>query len=416
MINLNNSCDEECRPQQKKSGLLLVDEKICCENGGLDWQPVAVYDCDSNLLQISWTGELSGIESLQLLVDSGEGFAPVPDFIAEPVSPIIADLSESPIENGSYSVKLLANTGLESEVFSIEVDCNPPFEPTGYLIDDFPGAAVGYSLRKLKESYSGPAIRVRNWWTNAEQDIYFDVDGNLDVAAIYAVVPNLPASMGSVVKWYDQSGNGKDLVQTIALKQPFIVMNGTVVISNGRPSIYFDGNGHFLKQTDSGLPLSGTSVLTVSHYPLDEEYIGDSKSTIFQYGASGFGNKVEASYNGNPLEISGLGFSANGSHYLSASTLGGQNIQLILKRSGVATMVQWAQYINNTKYKSGSPYTETVLTGNPGTFCVGCSNEGGGGLGDFMFGKIQEIVIWNNYKAAQRIDIENNVNYYYETY
>jgi hypothetical protein len=47
------------------------------------------------------------------------------------------------------------------------------------LLDLYPGAAAAYSLRKLRNAYSGSAIRVRRSSDNAEQDINF-VGGDLD--------------------------------------------------------------------------------------------------------------------------------------------------------------------------------------------------------------------------------------------
>jgi hypothetical protein len=52
------------------------------------------------------------------------------------------------------------------------------------LLDLYPNAAVAYSLRKLRNAYSGSAIRVRKAVDNAEQDFGFDSSGNLDVNSI----------------------------------------------------------------------------------------------------------------------------------------------------------------------------------------------------------------------------------------
>jgi hypothetical protein len=54
----------------------------------------------------------------------------------------------------------------------------------GKLLDIYPNAAVAYSLRKLREGYTGSAIRVRIEFDNAEQDIGFDSTGGLDADAI----------------------------------------------------------------------------------------------------------------------------------------------------------------------------------------------------------------------------------------
>jgi hypothetical protein len=51
------------------------------------------------------------------------------------------------------------------------------------LLDTYTGAAVAYSLRKLRTAYTGAAIRVRRSSDNAEQDINF-VGGDLDTQSL----------------------------------------------------------------------------------------------------------------------------------------------------------------------------------------------------------------------------------------
>lgn len=48
------------------------------------------------------------------------------------------------------------------------------------LLDLYPNAAVAYSLRKLRDGYTGDPIRVRRGIDSAEQDIPFLSNGNLD--------------------------------------------------------------------------------------------------------------------------------------------------------------------------------------------------------------------------------------------
>jgi hypothetical protein len=66
------------------------------------------------------------------------------------------------------------------------------------------------------------AAVVRRSSDNAEQDIGFTGNG-LDSASLLAFVG---ANSGYVTKFYDQSGNGKDLIQTTASKQYRIVNAG----------------------------------------------------------------------------------------------------------------------------------------------------------------------------------------------
>jgi len=76
------------------------------------------------------------------------------------------------------------------------------------LLDGLNSAAAAFSLRKLKTSYSGSAIQVRRASDNATQDIGF-VNNELYTASLNTFCSG---TNGFVTTWYDQSGNGKDMV------------------------------------------------------------------------------------------------------------------------------------------------------------------------------------------------------------
>ena len=101
-------------------------------------------------------------------------------------------------------------------------------------MDTYSGAVAAYSLRKLRNGYVGNAIRVRRSSDNAEQDITFDVNGNLDTVSLLAFVGS---GNGFVTKWYDQSGNGSNLIQATAAEQMRIVGGGSLDILNGKPAL-----------------------------------------------------------------------------------------------------------------------------------------------------------------------------------
>lgn len=108
-----------------------------------------------------------------------------------------------------------------------------------YLLDDHPtDIYAGYSVRKLSSTYVGSCLRIREDGGDTEIDIGFDGDW-VDDAAIAA---HCGANNGYVVKWYDQSGNSRDVSHTTAAAQP-LIYNGTSVLtaSNGKPLVRFDG-------------------------------------------------------------------------------------------------------------------------------------------------------------------------------
>src|SRR5215475_1049459 len=97
-------------------------------------------------------------------------------------------------------------------------------------------ATTGFSTRKIASAYAGSALRVRRSSDNAEQDISF-ISNDLDTASLTSFVG---ANNGFIVKWYDQSGNGRDLMQSTAANQPQIVASGVVDTTIGaKPTIHF---------------------------------------------------------------------------------------------------------------------------------------------------------------------------------
>ena len=121
------------------------------------------------------------------------------------------------------------------------------------LLDTYSGAAAAYSLRKLRNAYSGDAIKVRRSSDNAELNIGF-VSNELDTAALTTFASGTDAF---VTTWYDQSGNGRNQTQPTASKQPQIVNSGTVILNpdNNKPSILLDGTDEGFSATVS-MPVS----------------------------------------------------------------------------------------------------------------------------------------------------------------
>ena len=118
---------------------------------------------------------------------------------------------------------------------------------TGKLLDSYSGASVAYSLRKLSATYSGSAIRVRRSSDNAEQNIGFDTGGNLDTTSLLSFVGVVS---GFVTTWYDQSGNGNNAFQTASSAQPQIVNNGSIITRNSKPYIEATSSRYFQFTTE----------------------------------------------------------------------------------------------------------------------------------------------------------------------
>ncbi|MGY0196162.1 beta strand repeat-containing protein [Leptothrix sp. BB-4] len=161
-----------------------------------------------------------------------------------------------------------------------------------------------YSLVDVNPNLVTAAVRVRRSLDNTEQDIGFDAYGRLDTAALSAFVGTGTNAHGYVSKWYDQSGNGRDMGQTLASSQGVLVYNGAIVTrSDGSYGISFNSGlngGTLVAAAPGGLPttsgmddsmlltngLAGTgwtdAVISVK---VQSNWAGTGSGTLFQLGA-----------------------------------------------------------------------------------------------------------------------------------
>ena len=120
------------------------------------------------------------------------------------------------------------------------------------LLDTYTGAAVGYSLRRLKSTATN-AIRVRRSSDNTEQNIGFTA-GELDTSSLLAFVGTGGTDNGYIRTFFDQSGNSNDATQTATGSQPQIVSSGAVIVdANGKPELEFDGSDDYMSLTSDVL-------------------------------------------------------------------------------------------------------------------------------------------------------------------
>ena len=128
-------------------------------------------------------------------------------------------------------------------------------------LDLQPAAWIAVSVRKVSSSYQGPAMEVRRVQDDSYKPIGFFADGSLDV-------PELMSFCGTgtclVSKWFDQSGNGRDLVQRAAAKQPYIVVSGTLMVSGQRPAVMFKGAQTLEAERSSFLGFQWSAVLVAA--------------------------------------------------------------------------------------------------------------------------------------------------------
>gem|GEM_PF-2433202 len=113
------------------------------------------------------------------------------------------------------------------------------------------GAAALFSMRKTSAAYAGKCVNVRRSSDNATSDIGFGSNGWLDAAAARTFAAG---STLWIAKWYDQSGNGRDVSAASVSAQP------QLNIINRVPYIAFGANQNvMLLQTSAttGVTLTG---------------------------------------------------------------------------------------------------------------------------------------------------------------
>lgn len=144
-----------------------------------------------------------------------------------------------------------AGTGTPSSTATTETTA------ISFLVTDVgvtPARANGIA-RQLVSGYAGSLIRVRRSSDNTEQDIGI-ASGVLDTAALLTFAGGGNAF---ITKVYDQSGNGRDMVQTTQAAQPRIVNAGVVDTRLGFGSGIWDGTDDYMSQASAGAYAAGSA-------------------------------------------------------------------------------------------------------------------------------------------------------------
>jgi len=326
---------------------------------------------------------------------------------------------------------------------------------SGSLLDLYTGAAAAYSLRKLRNGYTGGAIEVRRSADGATQDIGF-VDGELDTASLEEFVnceDVAPADHGSgaaaayslryvsasytgdviqvrrssddttqdfnpteitdgtlatfcgagdgfVTTWYDQSGNGFNATQTTASAQPQIVSSGSVITDNGKPTLDFDGSDDYLSNASSLSYSGGVSWYGVQNVVLTSGRLWSDDIT----GVQGYMSFV---INSQYL------FNDNGGGYKNFVPSGWSAQQQLASLNFDDNNGNY-NYAFDGSNTSGSISGWTGPLGTSGAANVGIMGAGNGA--QYGEGKLQELVIYPNNQSSNRPKIEANINNYYSIY
>lgn len=247
------------------------------------------------------------------------------------------------------------------------------------LLDAVTGAAAAYSLRKLRNAYAGSAVRVRRSSDNSEQDIGFS-GNDFDTATFSAFVGG---GSGYVATWYDQSGNGVNVLQSTAGRQPQVVLN----VQNGKAGVLFSAASSMVLTAALTLALPNTFISVLKQ-------TAASNQVPFTNGTAAF------LYNFNATQ----GRARSNAELVFNVTITNHNIAIVEFVNGVNTATV---RINGT---------ETV--GTTGTAVSNGTLAVGAFINSFYWtGYVSEFVLYGSaIGATARAAADTNINTYYAIY
>lgn len=263
----------------------------------------------------------------------------------------------------------------------------------GLMLDGVSDVVAAYSTRQLRTAYAGSAIRVQRSSDSTEQDIGFSA-GVLDTAALAAFVG---ASNGTLVKWYDQSGNANDLTAVPA--GPTVrASSANIVINTTRPAMRITGN--LPTGTYSVNPTNTRRVFAVAK----KDSLSGGGALLGASATGGFLFRVEATTgNLQLLKQAALNLATSTSGIAAATAS-------VMEASYNPSSGAYTFYVDGTAAGSGTN-AQTMTAATP---YLGGTN----GAGDTFAGEIGELVITDasgDIPSGTRTAIEDNMQAYWGT-
>jgi len=273
-----------------------------------------------------------------------------------------------------------------------------PPSPAPLLLDTYTNSLGAYSLRRLKTSYSGNAIKVRRSSDNTTQDIAFLSSGYLDTASLKTFVST---GTGYIDTWYDQSGNSYNLTQSTLSNQPIIIESGgTVYRVESNVSIKFtSASSHYL--TNSSITASSAADAYIAQVFMSNS----SSSNYIPFGMSGQNFAYQHGAGANRIyAYAGNVFG----EFANATTVMGLS-ETIYDGGGSTNADKLKYYLDGTGLTAVS-YSGTV----PATVSfTGLAIGKLYAVGVYFDGACNEFIAWMADKSADRTGIESNINTFY---
>jgi len=253
------------------------------------------------------------------------------------------------------------------------------------LLDDYPGAAAAYSLRLLDSTYTGSAIRVRRASDNAEQDIGFDFNNELDTSTLATFCSGTD---GFVKTWYDQAGSN-DATQTTVTHQPKIYdsVTGTHTVG-GDPAVEFLTSDSL--SMSSVTPTTSFAVAKVNTIDVINYWLfGDDGGLVLAGTFSGIDGLGVVQINPTLVVSSITGEDTN--RHLGVWNYSGSQYQVAKDGGGLVGL-------SNTNQLSFTSIARQIDASTR------------------LLGSVQEIVLYGTDQSSNRTGIETNINDFYSIF
>tara|TARA_R100001594_G_scaffold142447_1_gene189363 strand:- start:3232 stop:4131 length:900 start_codon:yes stop_codon:yes gene_type:complete len=278
------------------------------------------------------------------------------------------------------------------------------------LLDEYPATAA-FSLRKLRRSYFGFALKVReaNSGNSWEADVGFQSDRTVGSNSLIYNATGAPSgatTLGEfadggdvhVRTWYDQSFSGdNDAQQPTLTHQPRVMLSGSMVTTGSQTAIQWNNLNNML--------ISG---LNDTDY-LDAWFLADTSDSTFLYPANGssgsdFGPVAE---NGATSK-----YNATGADYDAGAGTGGCDLYVNGSLVDPDNRDETHGFLNGRKIVNH----HNASSEGWNTFQVGrYFNQSNSSMYNYT-GKFADMIFYNSDQSANQSAITANLNDYYSVY
>jgi hypothetical protein len=271
-----------------------------------------------------------------------------------------------------------------------------------YLLDTYTGAAFAYSFRRLRKTYYGPMVRLRDTTNNAEKDFGTNYLGVFDAAG---VVTWLGGHSAAVVTWYDQSGNGLDVTQSTAGDQFSYSATGL----GSKPTCLLDGTQTLARATTADT-VFGTGAQATVFGVLNQDST-QANNTFFAWDLGGSNRALCHSTLGDVIYWDlGSATDAGGGGRLSVAQPGGWDnaahiVELYRDSGGTQGIV-----VDGTSLATGA--RDDLVSSGTVRFDIGSSQDVNN-----LKGFLSEVVYWTtDLGSTNRSGARTNINSYYSVF